>query len=252
MNNNFVSIIMPAYNAENLISESIESVLAQTYSNFELIVIDDCSIDQTVKVVESFILKDSRIKLLKNLKNKGVAETRNFGLDRAKGILVAFLDSDDLWCEDKLEKQVKLLNENIDVDIIYTEYFRFNDKNFIQKVSIPIGYTDYRFLLNGDFIANSSALYRFQKFRDIRQKKIGAEDYFFWLEIFNHENVKGLGINEPLMYYRVADKQGSLSGNKFKSASWVWDIYFKHLDLGFINSLYYFTNYLVRALYKRI
>lgn len=248
----FVSIIMPAYNAEKLISDSIESVLSQTYTNFELLVIDDCSKDQTIDIVEQFIEKDSRIKLIKKGKNQGVAFARNSGIDIAQGDFIAFLDSDDLWCESKLEKQVKLLNENIDVDITYTEYFRFNDKDFSQKVSIPIGYTDYRFLLKGDFIANSSAFYRFQKFRDIRQKKIGAEDYLFWLEIFNHENVKGLGINEPLMYYRVADKQGSLSSNKFKSASWVWDIYFKNLNLGFITSLYYFTNYLVRALYKRI
>ena len=105
MNSCLVSVIMPAYNVEKLISDSIESVLSQTYTNFELIVIDDCSKDQTVKVVESLILKDHRIKLVKNIKNKGVAETRNVGLDQAKGNVVAFLDSDDRWVENKLEKQ---------------------------------------------------------------------------------------------------------------------------------------------------
>lgn len=247
-----VSVIMPAYNAEKSIAESIESVLDQTYRNFELLVIDDFSKDQTIQIVEQFMLKDNRIKIIKNSNNKGVAETRNVGLNQAKGDYVAFLDSDDLWCEDKLKKQVELLNEYLNVDVTYTEYFRFiDDKNFNQKVSIPKGYTDYRLLLKGDFIANSSALYRFKKFRDIRQKRIGAEDYLFWLEIFDHENVKGLGINEPLMYYRVADKKESLSSNKIKSASWVWIIYYKHLNLGCFYSVYYFINYVIRALYKR-
>ncbi|WP_168405685.1 glycosyltransferase family 2 protein [Acinetobacter indicus] len=251
MNNNLVSIIMPAFRAEKTISDSIESVLAQTYQNFELIVIDDCSPDNTRDIVNQFATSDNRVKLISKDINEGVAAARNTGLDYAVGDFVAFLDSDDLWCEDKLQKQVKLLNESPNVDVTYTEYFRFIDKNFSQKVSIPKGYTDYRFLLKGDFIANSSALYRFKKFRDIRQKKIGAEDYLFWLEIFDHENVKGLGINEPLMYYRVADKQESLSSNKVKSASWVWSIYYKHLNLGFFYSVYYFINYVFRAVSKR-
>lgn len=242
---------MPAYNAGNTIYESIQSVLAQTYKHFELIVVNDCSSDNTKGIVENFIRSDSRIKFIDKVVNEGVASARNTGLDHAQGEFVAFLDSDDLWCEDKLKKQVELLNEYPNVDVTYTEYFRFIDKDFSQKVSIPKGYTDYRLLLKGDFIANSSALYRFKKFRDIRQKRIGAEDYLFWLEIFDHENVKGLGINEPLMYYRVADKKESLSSNKIKSASWVWSIYYKHLNLGYFYSVYYFINYVIRALCKR-
>lgn len=242
---------MPAYNAGNTIYESIQSVLAQTYKHFELIVVNDCSSDNTKGIVENFIRSDSRIKFIDKVVNEGVASARNTGLDHAQGEFVAFLDSDDLWCKDKLKKQVELLNEYPNVDVTYTEYFRFIDKDFSQKVSIPKGYTDYRLLLKGDFIANSSALYRFKKFRDIRQKRIGAEDYFFWLEIFDHENVKGLGINEPLMYYRVADKKESLSSNKIKSASWVWSIYYKHLNLGYFYSVYYFINYVIRALCKR-
>lgn len=249
--NYLVSIIMPAYNAGNTIYESIQSVLAQTYKHFELIVVNDCSSDNTKGIVENFIRSDSRIKFIDKVVNEGVASARNTGLDHAQGEFVAFLDSDDLWCEDKLKKQVELLNEYPNVDVTYTEYFRFIDKDFSQKVSIPKGYTDYRLLLKGDFIANSSALYRFKKFRDIRQKRIGAEDYLFWLEIFDHENVKGLGINEPLMYYRVADKKESLSSNKIKSASWVWSIYYKHLNLGYFYSVYYFINYVIRALCKR-
>ncbi len=251
MPSHLVSIIMPAYNAEKSIAESIESVLDQTYKNFELIVVNDCSSDNTKGIVENFIRSDSRIKFIDKVVNEGVASARNTGLDHAQGEFVAFLDSDDLWCEDKLKKQVELLNEYPNVDVTYTEYFRFIDKDFSQKVSIPKGYTDYRLLLKGDFIANSSALYRFKKFRDIRQKRIGAEDYLFWLEIFDHENVKGLGINEPLMYYRVADKKESLSSNKIKSASWVWSIYYKHLNLGYFYSVYYFINYVIRALCKR-
>ena len=250
--NSFISVIMPAYKAETMISDSIKSVLEQTYKNFELIVIDDCSPDQTIKIIEEFMEQDKRIRLIKNEKNQGVAFTRNIGLDFAKGDLVAFLDSDDLWCKEKLEKQVRLLKDNIDVDVTYTEYIRFNSKGLKHKVNIPLGYTDYNLLLKGDFIGNSSALYRFLKFREVRQKKIGAEDYLFWLEIFRKNQTKGLGIQEPLMYYRVSESQASLSGNKFKSASWVWAIYFTHLNIGLFNSLYCFFNYLIKALYKRV
>lgn len=249
---NLISIIMPAYNASNTISESIQSVLDQTYQDFELIVVNDCSSDNTKEIVIHFLESDDRIKFIDKKINEGVAYARNAGLDCAEGEFVAFLDSDDVWCKNKLEKQIKLLIENIGVDITYTEYFRFNGKGLKQKVDIPTGYTDYNTLLKGDFIGNSSALYRFRRFSEVRQKKVGAEDYLFWLEIFNNHNVKGLGIKEPLMYYRVDENQGSLSGNKFKSASWVWNIYFKYLRLGFFSSLYYFSNYVIRALFKRV
>lgn len=252
MNSCLVSVIMPAYNVEKLISDSIESVLSQTYTNFELIVIDDCSKDQTVKVVESLILKDHRIKLVKNIKNKGVAETRNVGLDQAKGNVVAFLDSDDRWVENKLEKQLAIFDKNPDIDIVYSAYYRFNNAGIKNIVKVP-HYLYKNKLLKGNPIGNLTAIYNFKKHANIRQKKIGHEDYLFWLEIFNSsDKVKGLGIQEPLAYYRVAEDNQSVSGNKFKAAGWTWNIYRKHLQLNLISSLYYFSYYMIKAILKRV
>ncbi|MBF4520270.1 glycosyltransferase family 2 protein [Acinetobacter towneri] len=247
-----VSVIMPAYNAEELISESIESVLSQTYTNFELIVIDDCSKDQTVKVVERFTLKDSRVKLVKNIKNKGVAETRNAGLDQAKGSIVAFLDSDDKWEENKLEKQLAIFDKNPDIDMVYSAYYRFNNVGIKNIVKAPF-FLNKNKLLKGNPIGNLTAIYNFKKHTNIRQKKIGHEDYLFWLEIFSSsDKVKGIGIQEPLAYYRVAEDGQSISGNKFKAAGWTWRIYREYLQLNIISSLYYFSYYMIKALLKRV
>lgn len=250
--NHLVSIIMPAYNAENLIEDSINSILSQTYRNFELIVIDDCSKDQTVRIVEQFILKDSRIKIIKNIKNKGVAETRNVGLDQAKGEYVAFLDSDDKWDNNKLEKQLKILKESNDVDVVYGSYYRFNSDGVKNVVKVP-NLLDKKELLKGNPIGNLTAIYNFKKYPEIRQKKIGHEDYLFWLEIFNSSpDVKGIGIQEPIAYYRVAEDGKNLSGNKLKAARWTWGIYRKHLKLNLMSSLFYFSIYIFRAVMKRV
>ena len=109
--NELVSVIMPSFNTAKFISETIESVLAQTYANWELIIVDDCSTDNTDEVVKPF-LTDKRIKYLKNKKNSGAAVSRNYALREAKGKWIAFLDSDDLWLPEKLEKQIAFMKKN--------------------------------------------------------------------------------------------------------------------------------------------
>lgn len=250
--NYLVSIIMPAYNAEKFIAESIESVLAQTYPNFELIVIDDCSPDQTVEIVQNYVSKDKRVKFFKKERNQGVAEARNTGLNHAKGDFVAFLDSDDKWVEDKLEKQLAVLKERNDIDVVYGSYYRFNSDGVRNVVKVP-NLLDKKKLFKGNPIGNLTAIYNFKKYPEIRQKKIGHEDYLFWLEIFNSSpDVKGIGIQEPIAYYRVAEDGKNLSGNKLKAASWTWSIYRKHLKLNLISSLFYFSIYIFRAVIKRV
>lgn len=129
--NELVSIIMPSYNTAKFISETIESVSAQTYPNWELIIVDDCSTDNTNEVVKSFLL-DDRIKYIKNEKNSGAAVSRNRALREAKGKWVAFLDSDDLWLPEKLEKQIAFMEKN-DYHFSYTNYIE------IDEFSIPNG-----------------------------------------------------------------------------------------------------------------
>lgn len=128
-NNALISIVMPSYNTEKYISESINSVLAQTYTNWELIIVDDCSTDNTDEIIKPF-LSDERIKYLKNEKNSGAAISRNYALREAKGKYIAFLDSDDTWEPEKLEKQVRFMEEN---------GYKFT-------------YTDYRIQLNGEWL----------------------------------------------------------------------------------------------------
>lgn len=250
--NPLVSIIMPAFRTATTIAESIESVLAQTYKNFELLIIDDCSTDETSYIVEQFLLKDDRIKLIKKDTNQGVAMARNTGLDQAQGDFVAFLDSDDLWLPKKLQLQIEAVQKYKDVEVVFGSYYRFNDKGLEHLVSAPSGYLEFNDLLKGNFIGNLTGLYNFSKFKHIRQKKVGAEDYLFWLEVFEKGSTKAIGIQEPIAYYRVASNSTSLSGNKFKSASWTWKIYYKHLHLGIFKSLYYFVNYIKNAIKKRI
>lgn len=114
-----VSIIMAAYNAEKTIELAIESVLNQTYSNFELLVINDCSKDGTAKLVEAFSAKDNRVRLISNEKNSGVSFTRKHGLEESNGSWIAILDSDDAWAPDKLEKQIKL-QKRTNADLLFT------------------------------------------------------------------------------------------------------------------------------------
>lgn len=246
-----VSIIMPAFNSSKTIKDSINSVVSQNYKEWELLVINDCSNDNTVEIVRDYINIDNRIKLIDKKNNEGVALARNSGLDVAKGDYVAFLDSDDKWLPNKLELQLNLIERN-DIDVVFGSYYRFNDSGILNTVLVPNGIKKYHDLIKGNFIGNLTGLYDFRKFNKIRQKKIGAEDYLFWLEIFADPQVKSLGVKEPIAYYRVAEKGKSLSGNKFKSAIWTWNIYYNHLKLGLFKSLYYFGFYIYHALMKRV
>lgn len=246
-----ISIVTPSYNSSNYILKTIESVLIQTYEDWELIIVDDCSTDSSCEIIQSFIDSDSRIKLIKQDQNGGAAAARNTGIEHAKGQFIAFLDSDDYWHPEKLEKQLKYF-EQYDVDVVFSEYYRFNSSGIIGKVSVPQQEINFNDLLKGNCIGNLTGIYNFKKHFKTRQRKVGAEDYLFWLEIFSKQNVKGIGISEPLAYYRVADKTKSLSSNKFRSAKWTWDIYYHHLQLGIFTSIHCFIFYIYFALKKRI
>ena len=121
-----VSVITPAFNSGRFVSETINSVLSQTYQNWELIIVDDGSTDETVKIVKSFQEKDNRIKLFENESNKGSAFSRNLALRNAKGKWIAFLDSDDVWHPEKLEKQIKFMTEN-NCLFSYTNYSEIDE-----------------------------------------------------------------------------------------------------------------------------
>lgn len=240
------SIIMPAYNVEKTVIESIESVLHQTFQDFELLVVNDSSNDNTKNIIEEYSREDPRIKLFNLDKNGGVAHARNIAIKQAKGKYLAFLDADDLWLHNKLEVQHSHLENGY--DLIYSAYTMFRE-NGREKTIIPPEAASFEKLLKGNFIGNLTGAYNCKKLGKFYQLNIGHEDYLMWLEIAK-KSERSLGISFPLARYRVGST--SVSSNKIKSIRWMWSIYRRHLAFGPIKSGYYFLQYIYNASVKRI
>ena len=252
-----ISIIMPAYQAEKTIADSIRSVLAQSFQDWELIAIDDCSTDNTCGLLEE--LKKSlpretgeKIRLIKKQKNTGVSESRNLGAEMAQGDWIAFLDSDDLWAADKLEKQMQLLDKNPDAGILFTgsAFIRENGERSSYVLQVPEEIT-YRRLLRQNLISCSSVVMRRELFlRHRMQHDELHEDFLLWLKLLK-EGVKAYGVNEPLLIYRLSP--ASKSGNKLRAARMTWRVY-RHMGLGLGTSLSCLMSYTLRNTlkYRRI
>ena len=239
-----VSIITPLYNSEKYIAETIESVLAQTYSNWEMIIVDDCSKDNSTKIVEEYQKKDRRIKLYRNEINKGVSYTRNRAIDLSQGKYIAFLDSDDLWKKEKLEKQIKFMEEK-NVVLSYTAYEKINEDGSKRgEVRVP-DKLDYEELLKNCLIGFLTAIYRKEELKDFKFINSKAEDYIFWLSILKRINY-AYGLNEILASYRVLNN--SRSSNKIDIVKFHWKIYRKIEKLSLQRSIYYYLIYLKRGL----
>ncbi|BDH45250.1 glycosyl transferase [Salmonella enterica subsp. enterica serovar Choleraesuis] len=245
--NEVFSIIMPAFNAEKTISKSIESVLNQTYRDFKLYIIDDNSTDQTQSIIQDFLEKDDRIVYVKKDINSGVADTRNVGIERCAGIYISFLDADDLWREDKLTKQLKILSEGWDVVCSNYIAFRSDDFSIFTARKSPQVIT-YERLLQSNFIGNLTGVYNAVKLGKIFQKKVGHEDYIMWLDILR-KSKSAFCVQENLASYRLSN--GSLSSNKLKAIRWQWNIYRDILGFSVIKAMYYFSCYIAYAFIKR-
>ena len=242
-----VSIIVPMYNAEKFIGKTIESVLSQTYENWEMLIMNDVSTDNSLAVVNEYAKKDNRIKVVNNEKNMGVVKGRNHLIDLANGKYIAFLDADDYWHSQKLEKQIQFMKEK-NAGISCTEYTRVKENGEkINEVVIKseISYTD---MLKNNYLGCLTVMYDVEKvgkryFKELEKN----EDYVLWLEIV--KDVKTIfGIKENLAYYRVLDN--SRSSNKAKTAKVRWEIYRKVEKLSLLKSIYYFLHYVVRAVLK--
>lgn len=238
-----VSIIMPCYNSDKYISESIDSVLNQTYQNFELIIINDSSTDKTLEIIQSY--NDSRIKVINSTVNEGVALSRNKGISASNGTYIAFLDSDDIWEKEKLEKQLTYLQNGW--LIVCSNYISFDEENIIKPRVSPetIHYND---MLKTNFIGNLTGIYNQCKLGKHFQKKIGHEDYVMWLDVIKKSG-QVYCIQEPLAKYRLSSN--SLSGNKLKTMQWQWIIYRNELKMSLPKTIYYFSYYILNALKKR-
>ncbi len=246
-NISLVSIITPSYNSSKCIAQTIESVLSQTYHNWEMIIVDDFSLDNSNEIIENYLKKDSRIRLIKLHKNSGPAVARNKAIKEAKGQYIAFLDSDDIWLSLKLEKQIQFM-ENNDVKLCYSSYYTMDEKDNSQhQFKIPKEKVCYKELLKTCIIGNLTTIYNSEKIGKFYMKDIGHEDYSMWLQILKKVDY-AYGIKEPLAIYRVSSD--SISGNKLKSAIWQWKIYRKVEKLNLFKSIYYFVQYAYYGLRK--
>lgn len=247
MKEDLVSIITPSYNASRFISQTIGSVISQTYKNWEMIIIDDCSTDNSIMLIEDYINKDDRIKLIKLKRNSGPANARNRGIKEANGKYIAFLDSDDLWMPQKLEKQIKFMQDNR-LSLTYSSYetMDINNKN-INHRTIKKTIT-YRDMLKSNHIGNLTGIYDCEKIGKYYMDNVGHEDYTLWLKIMK-EIRETQGIIEPLAKYRILSK--SISSNKLKVLSWQWKIYRDIIKLNIFSSIYYFMWYIYYSLKKR-
>lgn len=243
-----VSVIMPAYNAQEYIEAAIRSVMGQTYTNWQLLVIDDGSSDNTYQIVEKLVQADSRVLLLRNESNLGVAKTRNRGLDLARGQYVALLDSDDLWRPQKLERQISLA-EKEQADIVYCSYAIVNEGG--EKVCgdfVVPPTTDMEQMLVKSVISCSTALLSRKITQQYRfDPAYYHEDYVYWLDLMR-DGWKAVGAMEVLADYRQVE--GSRASNKFAAAKYRWDIYRKYLKLPLGKSLGYLGKYAINGLKK--
>ena len=220
--NDIVSVIIPVYNAGKYIGKTIETALNQTYKKIEIILVDDCSRDNSRQVIEGYTKKHKNIVYYLQEINAGAAVARNKALDLAAGRYVAFLDSDDLWYPEKIEKQIKLMRKNKSA-ICYTaiEMIDENDTMIKGKRNIKEK-INYKFLLKNTMIATSSVVVDRKDTGDFIMPLIrSGQDYATWLQLMRG-GIVAYGINEALVKYRKSSK--SLSANKFKSVIQVWHI----------------------------
>jgi teichuronic acid biosynthesis glycosyltransferase TuaG len=247
LNDSLVSIIVPAYRAAAVIGATIESVRAQTWADWEMLVADDCSPDDTRDVVRVWSERDPRIRLIALAKNGGPAAARNAALAQARGRWIAFLDSDDLWLPEKLERCIAFAQAQ-EAALVFTGYRRISadGSRTGRYIGVPTRLS-YRRLLGNTAIATSTVLIDRSLTGDIRMQKVYYDDFVCWLGIVQR-GLRACGLDEDLMRYRVMQK--SVSRNKGRSAREVWKIYRGVLGLGPLAAGWYFANYAGRALLK--
>lgn len=247
--NDLVSIIMPSYNTGKFIAESIQSVLAQTYANWELIIVDDCSDDNTDQVVAAF-LADNRIRYIKNKKNSGAAVSRNRALREAKGRWIAFLDSDDLWMPEKLEKQILFMQTN-GYKFSYTDYEEIDVEGKKTGVMVTGPYKITRTGMYGYcWLGCLTVMYDAEKIGLIQIENIKKNnDYAMWLKVCKKANCYLL--RECLAKYRKG-RVGSISTNSIiNMIGWHYKLFREAEKQGKVKSLINTGRNLILGFYKK-
>ncbi|XKE47247.1 glycosyltransferase [Halomonas organivorans] len=243
-----VSVITPMHNASKFISTNIESVLTQTYSDWELIIIDDGSTDSSAEIAEAFSLQDSRIQLIRLEGNNGAAVARNRGIRLARGRYIAFLDSDDAWEPHKLESQLAFMKAS-EAALVFSAYRKVDEAGReLGVVGVPER-AGYRDLLKTNYIGCLTAMYDTRRLGKVEMPLIRKrQDLALWLKILKLSGEPAWGQPEVLATYTV--RAGSVSSNKQQAAAYQWRVYREVEALSLPACGYYFAQYALRGLLR--
>jgi len=247
-----ISIITPSYNSSEFILQTIKSVLSQDYQNWEMIIVDDLSTDNSITMIKKYIALDNRFKLVLLKKNSGAAVARNAALEIAVGEYIAFLDSDDLWNTQKLSKQVTFMESN-QIDFSFTAYNLIDSKNKPLDITVDSNqsgsFTYDDMLRKKATMGCSTVMLRRSAFQDLRMPLLRTgQDYALWLKLLK-TGKSAFILNEILTQYRILPN--SISRNKFKKAKRQWQIYREIEELNILTSTISFIFYAWRAIFRK-
>jgi glycosyltransferase involved in cell wall biosynthesis len=242
MKKSLVSVIMPAFNAEDFIETAINSVISQTHSHWELLIIDDTSTDSTITKAKKLAKQDSRIAVLRNDTNCGAGVSRNKGIEAAQGDFIAFLDADDQWKSRKLQIQLEVMQEQ-DATVCFSSYQQMDEnENSRNEIIEALPILTYQKLLKSNYLGNLTGIYNAKKLGKIYAPEIRKrQDWALWLEAVK-KGGPAIGIQKCLAKYRV--RKGSISGNKIEMLKYNFNIYHKVLGFNFLKSTVYMLVFL--------
>lgn len=250
MNSDLVSVIVPAYNSEKYIHDALISALSQDYRNIEVIVIDDCSVDATESIVRNLAICHSKIKYFRSSENAGAGVARNFGLSKANGRYIAFLDADDIWDEFKISKQVRVLSER-NACICHTSYCMINEDGRRIPGGVSVSdLVDLYLYMRTTEIGLSTVLIDREKVNGIYFDEARTrQDTMLWLRLFS-SGFSSVGLNEVLVSYRI--RSGQISKNKFKMLVRTFVVYWAVKNIAPPTRVIYFLFYIFHGIKKRL
>ena len=250
-NDELISIVVPVYNAERFISETIHNVQEQSYTNWELLLVDDCSTDSSYQICTEISVLDKRVRPVRLEHNQGAACARNRGIEEANGRYLCFLDADDIWEQDKLERELSFCRKK-DAAFVFTGYEVADEKGqgLGKIVHVPESIT-YRKALGNTTIFTSTVMIDRAKIEDeyIFMPPVPSEDTATWWKILKKYGI-GYGLDENLVRYRRSE--GTLSSNKAVAIKRIWNLYRRQEKMSVVVSSFYMCLWAIRAVLRRI